>query len=463
MQVLLFVKGFLSTQWRPEKGQGATPPAGSSPEQDLAYHEALEEAWNPRDEHGTPVAKARRRRVTSRAVMVSLSVIAVFLAVGGVLAPQISYAREASRFSEIAAEANAAASEAESLIALEEAERLLLTLRSNEAQSIANQLRILSKSSGKELNPAFKTDIVTAAGELEASLETNANPSITSSNAKKAAKARASETPDPRTWFDVDATQILLYADITPDEIDRATVEGTVTLDRVQEVKGLLAKNNKVAQDTEEKLGKASAKNADLDNTVSELNTKVVAESQRASKAARDRLDSAVEPSAMEMSVAEEEWRSAESALRIALDGLDTAVNATTFAVDADGVIVGVAEGAVLPDKAVRIPGGDMIRLAHVLPKLRAFVSAGEAERKAVEELVGAQVAAEEEAAAIAASEEAGAFSPPSDSGSGIPGPNSGEVPPPGPGSSPAPPPETTPEPPPGPGDPAASADGTEE
>lgn len=451
-------------------GSGGTIPPEASADQDLAYQEALEGAWVAQSGEGTPLAKARRRRITSRAVMISLSVIAVCLSVGGVLAPQISYAREASRFSDIAAEANAAAGEAESLAALHEAEDLLFALRSHEARGIAPQLKKLSKSTGKVLSPAFKADMATAASELESALDPKAKSKVASSSAKKAEEARDLERPNPHTWFDVQATQLLVFADITPDEIERADVDGTVTLDRVREVSALRTENKELAHEVEENLGEVSARNADLSNVITSIVANIDSEAERAMKAATVRLDASAELPVAEPGVelglglgdGEEKWRSAESALRDAIDALDTAVSATTFAEDSDGAIIGVTDGAVFPEGAVRIPGGDMIRLAFVLPEFQAFVSAGKAEREAAEALDVARAAAEAEAAAAAAAAEAIAgetYTPLPDANSGASGQGGGYVESPTPSDpppvEPTPDPtlDPTPDPPTGPGD----------
>lgn len=387
-----------------QHGQGAAQPGNGATEQDREYFSALEQAWESHDENSSPLKKARRRRVTSRAVMIALSVVAVFLAVGGVLAPQISYAREASRFQDIAEEVNVAADQAESLIALEESERLLFKLRSEEARELVAQTKRWSTSANKDLSPEFKSAMALATTDLETALGKGAVASAESGSMKKAKKARAAEVPDPLTWFDVDATQVMSLADIeVTEELSRADVEGTVTLERVQETKRMLDSHNRLVETNQAKVDAVHAKNETLSAVVGGITANVVTEAGRTAKATRARIAEAEAAENTQPKVSDEAWRAATDSLASATGALEAALQAEQFAIDQDGQLVGVAVGAEFPANSIRIPGGDAIRLKFIIPEIKKLIAAVEVERKAVDALREARAAARAAAEAAAA------------------------------------------------------------
>lgn len=395
------LRGGTHSMWRVNTTYGSRFSV-SLDDQDRAYAEAMEDAYETYDDSDSPLALARRRLVTSRVVMIVLAVIAVVLTVGGIAGPQIVYAREASRFDDLAAQANAAADEAEQLDTLVVAEQLLLELRSKEAEAAVEKMHALSKRASTAIAPEFKKQIGETANELSAALDLDTEIEDADELSAVAIASRQAQQPDPRSWFDVNADQLVSLADIQVADTPRIETEGTVTLERVHEMRQLLSGNEARVDELESAVSKASGKNAKIQAVISRAVTDVTAEMERAAQVtlanikARDLADPALSEADLALA---KKLESAANAMR-------QSVAAETFAVDPSGKIVGFAPGVPLTEGALRIPGGDAIRLKFVVPKLLAYLDAFREDRLARE--AANEAASEEEAARLAAEQSAG-------------------------------------------------------
>ena len=138
---------------RPDPLPDASPQDDAGAEflaaQDGEYQAAIERAYVEYVPDDEKLQKAKRRRITSRTIMAVLAVIAVLLTAGGIAGPQVVYAYEASRFTDIVRDVDATATQAEDLAALAEAEALLWELRSEESRDLPARLIALSQRPGE--------------------------------------------------------------------------------------------------------------------------------------------------------------------------------------------------------------------------------------------------------------------------------------------------------------------------
>lgn len=354
-------------------------PETSDSAQDREYSEALQEAEQEYQQNESSLAQVRRKRVTSRAVMIALGIIAVCLAVGGLITPQLVYAREASRFEEIAAEANSAALQAESTAALRDAEGLLLRLRGDEAVQLSQQIRGLSESPSDLLDEDFVAALEPQLTTLEGAAPSDKSRKNDAYLAKRALDARELEQPDPKSWFDVDGKQLIELAGITAEEGERTDLGGTVTLERVQHAIRASETNNKLLADAQTGLEQVADSNAALHEAVDTISDKLTAESRRVAAEALERAsegptDVLVDP-ALPPGAAADPATTADT-LRSETTKLRSAAEATIFVTNDKGKIRGLAEGAEIPKGAVRIPGGEAVRIAYLLPRLSAVLEA---------------------------------------------------------------------------------------
>lgn len=349
------------------------------------------------------LVKVRRRRITSRAMMVFLAVIAVCLAVGGLVAPQVMYAREASNFSKVADEANAAAVEAESARVLKESEQLLLGLRSDEVRALVKPLAEMHKSGSDTFSAEFTSSLADDLSKLTDALAVSPKQDGRADLAARALNARELERPDPGSWFDVDSRQLAVLAAVEVEPARYVDVGGTVTLERVHEARNILQENKNLAAQADAEREELSARNAELRGALEQVAGLVSVEAERMAKAL---LERAGEPQPEEELLyaleTEEEvrLREAEDALRASAGQLQRAANTGFFVLDKDDRIVGLAEGEELPEGAIRIPGGEGVRLNYLIPLLEALVEA------AVDHSEAAEAAAEAAAARLAAEEQ---------------------------------------------------------
>lgn len=354
----------------------------------------------------SPRVLARRRRTTSAAVTTSLAIVAVLLTAGGIAAPQIMYAREAANFHGLAADVNRDAKQAATLSQRASAETLLLELRGDEAKALPGKLTALLKHSEGVLSPEFKRDIAEAATQLTEALTVTGVAAANAPAAKKALSAREAELPDPRSWFDIDPELLAYYADLAPEGAESVETDGTITLERVQQVKRLHESNAALAAKHAKAVDRLAEKNAALAEAMTAAEALIVAEAQRAATAILDALPAPVDPAVLEeQGLDPQPAERAETAkLRAAATELRTRAGAEQFAVTADGAIVGSPAGAEAAEGSMRIPGGAAVRIRYVMPALRELIAAHAADRKAGE---AATALAEAEAAEAAARQQA--------------------------------------------------------
>lgn len=397
----------------------------------------------------SPRVLARRRRVTSKALTTSLAVVAVLLTTGGIAAPQVLYAREAANFHELAEQVNVEAEKAAALAMQAGSEELLLELRSAEVHGLPAKLTALTKQADGPLSADFKRAMGAANAELVSAIAVDEVSKGQADAAKKALVAREAEEPDPQTWFDVDSDLLAFYADITPEGVDSVDTSGTVTLERVQQTKRLHAENTKLSEGYAESVAEFSGGNEALHGALAKIQGLVTAEALRVSTVAIDELakrDTEAEAAGLDPEA--ERTEEEKQLLAVATELRDRA-KATLFVLDSDGKVVGYPEGAQPAEGAMRIPGGPVVQMRYIMPKLQKFVSVYEADRKAAEESEAERAAAEAAAAEAAARAEAQAIE------GGAVDQGAGEQPQPGGGQSNPPvttPPVTTPTPDPGPG-----------
>lgn len=330
------------------------------------------------------------------------------LTTGGIAAPQIMYAREASNFHELAAQVNEEAETAASLSQRAASEELLLELRSAEAVGMPAKLAGFAKNTTGALSADFKREIGEAAAAMTAALAVEAVPQANSEIAKKALSAREAELPDPRSWFDVDPDLLAFYADITPEGVVGVDTQGTVTFDRVQEAKRLHETNAKLATAARETVKQFAAENAALAAAVETSDELLTAESQRISAAALAML--AERKQAAELAGLDPEADVPPETVKLAAAAseLQKRSSAVMFVVTDAGVVEGLPAGAESPQGAVRIPGGPAVRMRYIGPAFREFLGAYAAETKALTAAAEAAEAAELEAAANAAAQGGG-------------------------------------------------------
>lgn len=333
--------------------------------------------------------------MTSKALTTSLAVVAVLLTTGGIAAPQVLYAREAANFHELAEQVNA---EAENLTQLEMqagSEELLLELRSAEVHGLPAKLTTLVKGEGGPLSPEFKRSMTEASAALTAAIAVDAVPKHHSGAAKKALKAREAEEPDPQNWFDVDSELLAFYADITPEGVERVDTSGTVTLERVQQTKRLHAENQKLAEQYAATVDDVSSDNAALTSALTEIQELATAEAQRVAKQITDEL--AARDAEAEAAGIDPEADKLEETKQLLADAteLQARADAALFVIDGDGKVTGLPDGAQAPEGTMRIPGGPVVQLRYIMPKLQKVIGSYEAERKALEEAAAEAVQAE--------------------------------------------------------------------
>ena len=323
--------------------------------------------------------------MTSKALTTSLAVVAVLLTTGGIAAPQVLYAREAANFHELAAEVNAVAENAAMLSMQADSEELLLELRSTEAHGLPAKLTALVKGDDGPLSPEFKKQLGTATAALSEALTVGSVPKGNADAAKKALAAREAEEPDPQTWFDVEPELLAFYADISAEGVETVDTKGTVTLERVQQTKRLHAANTELAAERAEATARLSDENADLAEAIAAVAALTTAEANRVATAALTELDE-LDAEAELLGVDPEENRLEETTqLRTVATELQKRSSAVVFALDADGKVVGYPEGVEPAEGTMRIPGGPVVQMRYVLPKLQKFITAYVAEKEAVE------------------------------------------------------------------------------
>lgn len=375
-------------------------------EQQREFDNALSEAFDSYDPAKDNAAtRARRRRISSRAIMSGLAAVAVILTVGGIAGPQITYALEASRYGEIADEANAHADKAQELESLLKSEQQLLSVRSKELQGQPSAMLDMSEDATEALDPKFKKSIAAAASSIRELRDDTTPSSGDTMLQKKALEARDLEQPDPQTWFAVAPETFATYADIQPKPVKHADTGTTVTLDMVRDTKELVKTNAALVADLQKQYDAEQQKNEELKAAVETAAKLVHDEAARAGKAGAEVISSREGDDAVTGRLPSEAEAAAREALAKSSSALSAAAAATVYAVDKDDKIFAVAEGKPLPDGTVVIPGGPAVQLAYTLPKLEAYVAAFNAEETAYNDEVTRLAA--EEAARIAAEEEA--------------------------------------------------------
>ena len=386
---------------RPDPLPDASPQDDAGAEflaaQDGEYQAAIERAYVEYVPDDEKLQKAKRRRITSRTIMAVLAVIAVLLTAGGIAGPQVVYAYEASRFTDIVRDVDASATQAEDLAALAEAEALLWELRSEESRDLPARLIALSQRPGEALSDPFAAELAASADAITSALAPPTKAAKQVRLAEKAAEARASELPDPMSWFDVDGDVLAEFAAIEPTPLARVDSKGTVTLERVQEARKLLETTQATIASETERIESRSKKNVALSDALDAAATQVSAESTRVSAAALTATATQVAEVVEGTEIAPEVEQ-----LRLAATDLELAAQVSRFAVTETGEVVGIAPDAELPDGAMVIPGGSSVRLNYLLPRLEAFLGAFDAEaavRVAAEEaaLAAAELAAQQE------------------------------------------------------------------
>lgn len=323
-----------------------------------------------------PREKPRRQRVTSRAVMTLLAVVAVLLTAGGIAGPQVVYAVEVLRFNELAQAAEDAADEAESLSVFTTAETLLWKLRSEEVRGVPARLATLGKGEKPALSSGFQTEAAASSEAIAESLAEPLNTGRKNNLAEKATKARGSVAADPKSWFDVDRPTVIDFAAIERKPAARFAENGTVTREQVETVKLLERENAELVEVNSQQLEGAVSKNEALAEAVSTATNQLVTESARTAKSALSELPAPLEELADLMLTPQLQQTHAQLTEDVRRDAttLGAAALVTNFGVDDAGAVIGLAPEADLPEGARAIPGGDAVRLNYLLPKLEKFV-----------------------------------------------------------------------------------------
>lgn len=323
--------------------------------------------------------------MNSKALTTSLGVVAVLLTTAGIAAPQVLYAREASNFHELAAEVNAVSENAAMLSVQAESEELLLELRSVEVHGLPAKLNALAKSADGPLTPEFKTQLAGAAEVLADAVAAEKVPKGHAEAATKALAAREAEEPDPQTWFDVEPELLAFYADISAEGVERVDTTGTVTLERVQQTKRLHAENVELSEERAESTARLADENAALSEAIAAIETLTTAEASRVATATLKELDE--RDAEAELAGIDPELNRLEETeqLRAVATELQKRTAANVFVLDAAGKVIGYPEGAEPAEGTVRIPGGPVVQMRYVLPKLQKFLTAYTVEREAFE------------------------------------------------------------------------------